>query len=171
MTPVYRDPITCQLGGALDQFAEAAQRLAAREEMSHFLKRYAWDWYCHLTFAAPVHIKVAEKRFYDWIHMVNRKNFGHSYYKHRVSAYWARVAELQSHEVFHFHVLLGGVTIDPARGVQSWAKNGIAKIDLFDATKEGVDYLLKHDEDVVFSQNLGDCSSPGFPVSTASSSY
>lgn len=150
-------------------FRDAAQRLAAREEMSYFLARYEWSWYCHLTFATPAPARVAERKFHDWIHTINRRNFGRSYYKRRVSAYWVRAMEYQINTVAHFHALVGGVSIDPTRGTQAWAKNGLADVKYFDAVKNGIDYMLKKcgAEDVVFSQNLGDCSSPGLPASVA----
>ncbi len=59
-----------------------------------------------MTFLIPPSRERAEKLFTAWIHGLNQKLFGRSYYLHHDGARWVRGMEWQRRGAIHFHVLI-----------------------------------------------------------------
>jgi hypothetical protein len=111
-----------------------------------WLHRLPWGWWCHLTFVIPPSRDRAEKLFTAWIHGLNHKLFGRSYYRHHTGARWVRGMEWQRRGAIHFHVLIAETErLDIAEAARAWKKlaNGDAKIELYDNKQGATHYLAK----------------------------
>jgi len=126
------------------------QRLALQNAWIAFLSTYEWNLYCHLTFPKCSVQMAADKAFDVWIHDLNRKEFGHHYWKHpNIGVIWARGYERQERGDIHFHAIVGALgkgTVTTELAMKRWTKitHGNVKITLFDASKKGIEYIVKH---------------------------
>ncbi len=111
-----------------------------------WLHGYPWGWWCHLTFLIPPSRERAEALFKAWLHGINRKLFGHNYYRYHDGARWVRGIEWQRRGAIHFHVLIAEADrLKIADAVKSWKKlsGGDAKIELYDREQDATHYLAK----------------------------
>ena len=126
------------------------------DDMSTFLSDAHWDLYAHLTFPNPVSQPLADKQFRAWVLSLNRKNYGHNFYKRDEGAWWVRSTELQDRGVPHFHAVIGGLSLDPALCADKWRGN--AKVESYDPNRAGMAYVLKEARrgslQLAFSDNL-----------------
>ena len=131
---------------------DGLQKLHLQRAWVAFLSMREWNLYCHLTFPRRPCRLSAERSFDVWIHDLNRKEFGHHYWKYPyVGTTWARGSERQERGDVHFHAVVGSLSrgiVTPDIAIARWAKitNGNAKITLFDAEKKGIEYICKHCE-------------------------
>lgn len=128
---------------------DGLQRLYLQSAWVTFLSMQAWDLYCHLTFPQRDLQTSAERSFAVWIHDLNRKEFGHHYWKRpNTGVTWARGSERQERGDIHFHAVVGSLArgiVTPELAITRWTKitKGNAKITLFDASKKGIEYIVK----------------------------
>jgi hypothetical protein len=74
------------------------------------LGRWAWEWFCTLTFAEPqVHPERADKSFRVWLARLNDARFGLRWRRRGKGVLWARGIEFQRRGSLHFHVLVARV--------------------------------------------------------------
>lgn len=131
-----------------DLGGDGLQRFYLVDKWVLFLRGYEWQLYCHLTFPSCSSEHTAERSFAVWIHDLNRKEFGHRYWKRDgVGLTWARGSERQERGDVHFHAVIGNCRrITPEIAIARWKKitEGNAKIELFNASKNGIEYIVKH---------------------------
>lgn len=111
-----------------------------------FVRRYEWDWLCHLTFEHAPTFERADSVFRRWMNKLNRKTFGNNYYKRpNEGLQWLRGTEKQQRAAIHFHVLVAGSpNIHRDDAVKLWNKAaGDAQIDVYDPTLGGAAYVVK----------------------------
>ena len=113
---------------------------------AEFVRRYDWDWWCHLTFKNPPPFERAESAFRCWMNALNRRTFGNNYYRRpNEGLRWLRGVELQQRDAVHFHALVAGgpkPTCDFA--TKLWRKlAGDAAITVYDPTRGAARYLVK----------------------------
>jgi hypothetical protein len=126
--------------------AECADAGAVSSAWGTWLHTFSWGWWCHLTFRLPPAREKAEKLFTAWIHRLNQKIFGRSFYRFHTGARWARGIEWQRRGAIHFHVLIAETEqLDIKEAVRKWRKlsGGNAVIDLYDPTRGATHYLAK----------------------------
>ena len=128
---------------------ESLQKFYLQGKWVEFLRQLDrdWHWYCHLTFPAQAVETSAQRSFGIWIHDLNRKEFGHHYWKHPGKGItWVRGSEYQERGDIHFHAAIGTCHLETEIGRKRWAKitRGNAKIELYDAEKKGIEYIVKH---------------------------
>ena len=111
-----------------------------------WLHGFSWAWWCHLTFLTPPARERAEKLFTAWIHGLNQKLFGRSYFRFHDGARWVRGMEWQRRGAIHFHVLIAEVDrLDIDMAVRKWKKlsGGDVVVELYDRTRGATHYLAK----------------------------
>jgi hypothetical protein len=117
-----------------------------------FLHRYTWDLYGHLTFRGTPSDRQAEDAFRKWIHKLNRRLYGQTYWKHHSGVRWVRGEEVQQREVVHYHVLVGhgpvtapfGRTLTVEYARQAWFRlAGDGLVEIYHPAKHGIAYLAK----------------------------
>jgi hypothetical protein len=117
-----------------------------------FLRRYSWDLYAHLTFRGCPPPCRAEDKFRKWIHTLNRKLYGQSYWRTHEGVRWVRGEELQRREVIHYHALIGhgqvvapfGNTLTTEFAEATWRKlAGDGRVETYQPAKRGISYLAK----------------------------
>ena len=135
---------------AFDFSEDGLQRLALQRTWIAFLGMQEWNLYCHLTFPRCSSQLYASHAFDVWIHDLNRKEFGHHYWKHPgIGVTWARGYERQERGDIHFHAVVGSLskgTVTTELAMTRWTKitQGNVKITLFNAAKKGIEYIVKH---------------------------
>ena len=94
-----------------------------RDAWAEFLGRWAWEWFCTLTFSEAVHPEKGEKCFRVWIARVNDRVFGRHWRRRKRGVTWARATELQRRGAIHFHALVAGVgDLRRLTMMDEWAK-------------------------------------------------
>jgi len=144
---------------AYDFSEEGLQRFYLLGAWIKFLAAHEWCLYCHLTFPSRSRKVSANRSFDVWIHDLNRRMFGHRYWKRGiVGISWARGSERQERGDVHFHALLGNCKIiTPEHAEERWkkiTKGGNAKIEIFDASKKGIEYIVKNHANIEVSKTL-----------------
>jgi len=126
----------------MDEAADANSLVAA---YAAFIRRYDWDWWCHLTFAKAPPLDRALRTLGAWMNGLNKKTFGNGYAKRGQGVRWVRGTECQKTGAYHFHLLLAGCQeIHTDVGVKSWLKlAGDAKIQVYDQTGGAPTYIAK----------------------------
>ena len=118
----------------LDPIAKAA---------ADFIRQFDWNWWCTLSFEHPPTFTKAAARFNHWVNWLNRKTFGHFYYKRPGQGLrWVRGVELQQREAIHFHALVAG---NPRPSIpeasERWHDNN--KIEPYDSSRKAAEYMVK----------------------------
>ena len=109
-----------------------------------------WDWsqFTTNTFRHDVHPEKANRLWRVWISIMNRRLYGHRWWKHGKGLYWCRVTELQQRGAIHFHGLLGGDradTLDSSRWAAEWFRlAGIARMEKPNSKDAVQNYVTKY---------------------------
>lgn len=113
-----------------------------------FLDHWDWAQFTTNTFREEVHPERADRLWCIWISMMNRKLYGHRWWKRGQGLYWCRSLEWQQRGVAHFHALLGGEgasDLDCRRWQEEWWRlAGIARMEKPRSQHEVKCYLTKH---------------------------
>lgn len=142
------------------------------EAYSGMIERYAWDWFCTLTFrpsretGCGVHPEAADKAFRFFLSCLNRSIWGTRWYKkYDKQVIWARGQEFHISGKIHFHAVLAHPTMDLNKVARRldwmdfWYENfGIARIEKVTSRLAVSSYVSKYvakDGEVDFSPNFG----------------
>lgn len=135
-----------------------------RDGWIELCSRYAWGWFCTMTFAVSVHPERAGKTWRYWVNQLNRSVFGrHWQGTDHMGVFWVRGSEYQMRGVLHYHALMSAIVdlngfARRLSWMDEWKKlAGFTKIEpVFDktaVTKYVTKYVVKGG-DIDVSENL-----------------
>ena len=112
------------------------KQAALMEAWGTSLKRFPWAWYVHLTFKYDVSINAAERKFREWLRLMNRR-------RKRTVGCFALVHLHTNREVYHIHLLMLGVgNLQRRTWDRKWFP-GWSRIAPYEEHKKGTYYLAK----------------------------